>query len=125
MANFFSDLPLSLIPNPVTGGVSSAKDEVAVKKALINLIKTPLGSRPFNPTYGTKVYDYIFAPADEETELAINDEIAETIAKWEPRAQVTAIESTISDNGIEIRVEYYVANIPQQQTLETIISRAK
>lgn len=125
MANFFSDLPLSLIPNPVTGGVSSAKDESAVKKSLINLIKTPIGSRPFRPTYGTKVYDFLFAPADEETELEINDEIAQCISEWEPRAQVTAIESSVNENGIEIRVEYYVANIPQQQTLETIISRAK
>jgi hypothetical protein len=125
MANFFSDLPLTLIPNPVTGGIQSAKDETAVKKSLINLIKTPIGSRPFRPDYGTKVYDYIFAPADEETELAINDEIADSINRWEPRAQLTAIESTITDNGIEIKIEYYVTNIPQQQTLETVISRAK
>lgn len=125
MANFFSDLPLTLIPNPVTGGIQAAKDESAVKKSLINLIKTPIGSRPFRPTYGTKVYDYIFAPADEETELAINDEIAECISTWEPRAQVVAVETSMSENGIEIRVEYYVANIPQVQTLETVISRAK
>ena len=51
----YKDLPLNLTPNPVTGDTPPATNENAVKKALINLIKTPLGSRPFSPEYGTRL----------------------------------------------------------------------
>ena len=36
---------------------------------------------------------------------------------------MVAIESSITDNGIEIKVEYYVVNVPTLQQLETVITR--
>lgn len=127
MANntFFSDLPLSLVVNPITGDVPSAKNETAVKKSLINLLKTPVGTKPFRPDYGTRLQDYLFEPADIETELAINDEIAEVIKKFEPRVELIAIESNIQDSGIEVRIDYYVVNVSEPQSLDVIITRVK
>jgi phage baseplate assembly protein W len=127
MANntFFSDLPLSLTVNPITGDISTARNESAVKKSLINLLKTPVGTKPFLLDYGTRLQDYLFEPADIETELAINDEIAETIKKFEPRVELVAIESSIQDSGIQIRVDYYVVNVSEPQSLELIIKRVK
>ena len=123
MASAFSDLPLSFKINPITGDVPPARNESAVKKALINLIKTPVGTRPFAPEYGSRVYDYLFDPADSQTEVRLNDDLAQCIERFEPRAQVVAIESSITDNGIEIKVEYYVVNVPTLQQLETVITR--
>jgi predicted component of type VI protein secretion system len=53
----------------------------------------------------------------------LNDDLAQCIERFEPRAQVVAIESTITGNGIEIKVEYYVVNVPILQQLETVITR--
>ncbi len=123
MASKFSDLPLSLKINPISGDVPPARDESAVKKALINLIKTPVGTRPFAPEYGSRVYDYLFDPADTQTELRLNDDIAQCIERFEPRARLVAIETSMTDNGIEVKIEYYVVNVPTLQQLETVITR--
>lgn len=124
MSDFFTDLPLNLTPNPVTGDIPTAKNELAVKKALITLIRTPKGSKPFNPDYGSTVFDYLFAQGDQQTELDLNEEIADVIKKYEPRATVVSIDSTIDENsGIEVTVEYYVQNSTELQTLTTNITR--
>lgn len=123
MASAFSDLSLSLKINPITGDVPPARNESAVKKALINLIKTPAGTRPFNPEYGTRVYDYLFEPADTQTELLLNDNLAQAIERFEPRVKLVAIETTMQENGIEVKIEYYVVNVPDLQQLQTVITR--
>ncbi len=123
MSSAFSDLPLSFKVNPITGDVPPARNESAVKKSLINLIRTPVGTRPFAPEYGSRVYDYLFEPADTQTELRLNDDIAQCIERFEPRAKVVAIETSMKENGIEIKVEYYVVNVPILQQLETVITR--
>jgi phage baseplate assembly protein W len=125
-AVFFSDLPLNFIANPITLDIPTLKNEAAVKRALLNLIKTPVGSRPFRPDYGSKIYDYLFEPADVSTELEINEELAREIQKYEPRVQLISIESNIEEQqGIKIKIVYYVINSPSPQTLETVITRAK
>lgn len=123
MASAFSDLPLTFKLNPITGDVPPARNESAVKKALINLVRTPVGARPFNPDYGTRVYDYLFEPADTETELRLNEEIAQAIERFEPRARLVAIETSIQENGVEIKIEYYVVNVPDLQQIQTVITR--
>lgn len=123
---FFSDIPLNFIANPITLDIPVLKNEAAVKKALINLIKTPIGTRPFRPDYGTKIYDYLFEPADISTEIEINEELAKEIQKFEPRVQLISIETIIEEKvGIKVKVVYYMINSPIPQTLETIITRIK
>lgn len=124
MSDFFKDLPLNLTPNPVTGDVPVAKNEVAVKKALITLIRTPKGAKPFNPDYGSTIFDYLFAQGDQQTELDLNEETADVIRKYEPRVTVVSIDSKIDENsGIEVTIEYYVQNSTELQTLTTNITR--
>lgn len=121
--SIYSDIPLNFTANPITGDVTAIGNERAVKNALINLLRTPVGSKPFDPEYGTNIDRYVFEPADALTESEINEEIATTIQKFEPRVKLTAIETSIEENGIDIRIEYYVVNVPGQQVLETTITR--
>jgi len=120
----YKDLSLNLTPNPVTGDTPPATNENAVKKALINLIKTPLGTKPFSPEYGTRLYDFLFKPADAETESDINEELNQCITKFEPRVKVVSITTNMNDNGIEIELNYYVTTVTNTlQTLTTTITR--
>ena len=120
----YKDLSLNLTPNPVTGDTPPATNENAVKKALINLIKTPLGTKPFSPEYGTRLYDFLFKPADAETESDINEELNQCITKFEPRVKVVSITTNMNENGIEIELNYYVTTVTNTlQTLTTTITR--
>ena len=123
MAELYSDLPLNFVPNPNTGDVKAASGERAVKLALMNLLRTPIGTRPYNPEYGTKIYDYLFRPADPFTEQEIVDDIEYSIKKYEPRVTLIAIEANIVEYGIEIRVDYYVKGFSAPQEITTVVSR--
>jgi phage baseplate assembly protein W len=120
---FFKDLPLAFNVNPITKDVSFAKNEDAVKKSLLNLLRTPLGTRPFRPDFGVNLSRYLFEPADYETEVNINKEVAEAIKRFEPRVQLISIESKIEENtGIKISIAYYIVGFSQQQIVETTIT---
>jgi phage baseplate assembly protein W len=121
----YSDISLSFVPNPLSGDVRPVTDEAAVKNSLLNLIRTPVGTRPSNLDYGSRVEEYLFAQADPETEAELNEEVASSIERFEPRAMVVSVESNILDYGVEIIVEYYVKNFKDKQILRTVISRTK
>ncbi len=120
---FYSDVPLNFISNPVTGDVRPVSNDKAVKSALVNLLRSPIGSKPFYPEYGVNLSRYLFELADPITESMINEDIAKAIKRFEPRAEVVAIESSMEDYGITIKIEYYIKNIPGLQTLETTVTR--
>lgn len=122
--SYFSDIPLNFIPNPITGDVSPLIEEKAVKGALLNLLRSPAGQRPFDPDYGTNIEKFLFEPADALTESQINEDIAYAISKFEPRVELVSIESVIVEQGVEITITYYVKNIPGLQTLETTVTRS-
>jgi phage baseplate assembly protein W len=121
----YSDISLSFVPNPLSGDVRPVIDEAAVKNSLLNLIRTPVGTRPSNLDYGSRVEEYLFAQADPETEAELNEEVASSIERFEPRVMVVSVESNILDYGVEIIVEYYVKNFKDKQILRTVISRTK
>lgn len=121
--SFYTDLPLNFIPNPTTGDIRPLVNEKSVKSGLINLLRSRPGSKPFDPDYGIDIEKYLFEMADPITESMLNDQIGKAIKQFEPRVQLSAIESTIEENGIDVKIEYYVSNVPNLQTLETTITR--
>lgn len=119
----FSDIPLNFNAHPITGDIAPVGDVRSVKNALINLLYTPIGTKPFYPEFGTNLEKYLFEPADQLTESEINEEIAATIEKFEPRVKLIAVESSMEENGIDIKIEFFIKNIPGEQVLETTITR--
>jgi phage baseplate assembly protein W len=120
---FFRDIPLAFRINPVTNDISLAKNEEAVKKALINLLRTKLGTRPFRPDFGVDLDQFIFEVPEYETEVNINKEIGRAIEEHEPRVQLIAIDSTIQeDSSVKVVIEYTLAGFSRTQTLETTVT---
>lgn len=120
---FYSDIPLNFIANPATGDVRPVSNELAVKSALMNLLRSAPGSKPFYPEYGVNISKYLFDLADPITESQINEDVAKAIKKYETRVDVSSIETSMEDYGIIIKIEYYIKNIPGLQALETTITR--
>jgi hypothetical protein len=122
--NFFKDLPLDFIPHPVTGDVRPVVDDVAVKKSIMNLIRTPKGSRPFRPEYGSNIGNYLFKNADIFTQYDLASELKQTITKFESRVDVLKVGVTFVDSGIKIDVTYKIKNRSSASTLTTTIKKA-
>jgi phage baseplate assembly protein W len=120
---FFKDVPLIFRVNPVTNDLSLAKNEEAVKKALINLLRTKIGTRPFRPNFGVDLDRYLFETIDYDTEIEINKEIARAIREHEPRVQLITIESKLDEqNGIKVVITYRVTGFSRVQTVETTVT---
>lgn len=119
---FYKDLNLAFTPHPVTGDVSPLTDETAIRRSLLNLIKTKKGTRPFRPDFGSNVYNYLFqnGPFVEDS---LNRDLYETITRYEPRVIVNRIQSSINDIEIKIEVFYTIRNVSINTNLETTIRR--
>lgn len=119
---FYKDLPLDFTPHPVTGDIRPVTDELAIKRSISNLVKTPKGSRPFRPDYGSDVQQYAFQQG-AFAEDALNRSLYETIRRFEPRVIVTKIESKIDKNDISVNIDYIIQNLNVTSTIETKIKK--
>jgi phage baseplate assembly protein W len=120
---FFKDLPLSFTPHPVSGDVRPIVNEVAVKRAISNLINTKLGSKPFRPDYGTRIQDFLFENTDVFAENEIKSHLREKIEKFEPRVSVRNIDVKFEDNGIKLQIDLIILSVNQLVQVPISISR--
>ncbi len=81
---------------------------------LKNLILTRKGERPFHPTLGTSIYDFLFDQNVNEMITKIEEEINEAVAYWLPYVQITNLVVGVADKAYGFSdsfngVEYHLA----------------
>ena len=94
MAKFqtFKDLNITFKPHPVTGDLIVKKDDAAVKQAIVNLLMTSRGERPFQPNLGSDLRRILFNPLDASTAAQIGENIRETLDTYEPRISILQLD---------------------------------
>jgi len=114
----FKDISLSFKRNPVTNDVISLRNEDAIKRSVINLVRTRIGERFFNPLLGSKVENYFFELADIGLEEPIRDEIRTVINNFEPRVRLRNVDVSLfpEDNAMDVSIVYDIVglSVPQQ-----------
>ena len=120
---FFKDLSLDFTPHPVSGDVRPVVNDLAVKRAVSNLINTKLGSKPFRPEYGTRIQDYLFENQDIITENEIKTHLKDVIERFEPRVSVRDVVVQFTDFGFKVQVDLIIVNINQSVQIPITISR--
>ena len=121
---FYKDLSLDFTPHPVSGDIRPIINETAIKRSLMNLIRTKKGTRPFNPQYGCDISDYLFSYEPGFTEYNLRKEIIEAIGKNEPRVSVDTVDITFEENGISLNISYIIKNINRAGSISTSLTRA-
>ena len=119
---FYKDLPLDFTPHPVTGDIRPVTDTAAIRRSIENLIKTKRGERPFRPDYGSNIHKYLFE-SGALSEDALNRDLYDTITRFETRVIVTEIQSKISENGINVKINYVIRNTNLTGNFSTAIKR--
>jgi len=119
----FKDISLSFKRNPVTNDIISLTNEDAIKRAVINLVRTRVGERFFNPLLGSKVENYFFELADIGVEEPIKDEIKTVINNFEPRVRLRNVEVSLfpDDNAMDVSIVYDIVGLSAPQQLVTFI----
>ena len=71
----FKDISLTFTRNPVTNDILPLKNEDAIKKSVMNLVKTRVGERFFNNLLGTNVQDALFELGSPALALSLESEV--------------------------------------------------
>ena len=84
---------------------------VEIKSDLTHLLFTPKGQRLRNPSFGTRLLEYIFEPNDSKTYTDIKIEMQEAMKKYFPG--VTLLELSVSKDteiihGAKIDLKYEI-----------------
>ena len=120
----FRDISLSFARNPVTNDILALRNEDAIKKSVINLVKTQIGERFFNPLLGTSTTSLLFELNTIEVSSVLEEQITTLLDNFEPRIKVRSIlVSPIDDtNELNVTINYDIVGLPfPPQNIEFIL----
>lgn len=120
----FKDISLSFTRNPVTNDILSLNDSDAIKKSVINLVRTRIGERFFNIILGTDVEDSIFELQSIPLARSLEGDISTLLKNFEPRIRVKSVKVSYPDysNELNITMSYDIIGLPiPTQTVDFIL----
>ena len=124
----FKDISLSFTRHPVTNDITILKNEDAIKKAVINLCRTSLTERFFNPLIGTRIGQSLFELNDPDIAEFLEQDIENILKNYEPRIKVNSVnaESVIDSNELNVKIEYDIVGLPLPlQNIEFLLQPSK
>jgi len=104
----FRDISLSFSRNPITNDLTSLINEDAIKKSVMNLVRTRIGERFFNNLLGSDVESSLFELQTDETSVFLKEQITILLNNYEPRITLRDIfiEYPEDSNDLLIKIEY-------------------
>ena len=125
--DLFSDFLVDLTPHPITKDVARVKNDIAIKRAVRNLVLTNVTERLFQPNIGGNVKKVLFEPNDIIAASELEYQITNVINNNEPRVNVLQVQSRSNPDGNDIAVNIVFAIINSQtiQTVDLILRRIR
>lgn len=100
-------------------------DVDAIRLSLGNLLNTPVGSRFFQPEYGSDHHQLLFELVDEETAYDILLRMDRAVERWEPRVAVDLQKSTVianpDQNSYEVSIFFLIKETGQTGIFQDIV----
>lgn len=120
----FKDISLSFVRNPVTNDILTINDADAIKKSVINLVRTRLGERFFNSLIGSRIEDSMFELQTPEVAYSLELDIKTLLKNFERRISLSSVLVTYPEdsNEFNIRIVYDIIGLPiPTQTVDFIL----
>jgi phage baseplate assembly protein W len=120
----FRDISLTFARNPVTNDILSLNDADAIKKSVINLVRTRIGERFFNSLLGTDVENSIFELQSVPLARALQIDIETLLKNFEPRIKLSSVEVNYPEysNELNIIISYDIIGLAiPTQTVDFIL----
>lgn len=108
-AGIYRDIKITnnQIIHPVTGNLMIASDIEAIKNSVKNIVLTEIGTRPFNPEFGTRVTSLLFENVDIITQRQLTLEIENGIRKFEPRVSDFKVNATANADSNSYNISIF------------------
>ena len=124
----FKDISLSFTRHPVTNDITVLKNEDAIKKSVMNLCRTSINERFFNPSIGTRIGQSLFEINDPDIAEFLEEDIENTLKNNEPRIKVKSVvaKALMDSNELDIKIEYDIVGLPLPlQNIEFLLQPSK
>lgn len=124
----FRDISLSFTKNPVTNDIIILRNEDAIKRSVINLVRTSIGERFFNSLLGSEINKTIFELNLPENTSYLAEKLEILLENFEPRIDVedVVVENVIDSNEVNVKISYNIVGLPfPQQNIEFILVPAR
>jgi phage baseplate assembly protein W len=110
----FKDISFSFSKNPITNDILVLQNEDAIKKSVINLVRTQIGERFFNSLIGSSLEKSLFELNTEEIASYIDEEITNLLNNFEPRIRVREViaEPEYDTNDLNVKIQYDIVGLP-------------
>ena len=72
-----------------------------VKRDILNHFATPMGSRVMLPSFGTRIFEYLFDPFDEYTRNAIIEDAVRVVGS-DPRVELVSVDVFQEDQALNV-----------------------
>lgn len=122
----YNDLDLSFAKKS-NGDIFKKNDAEAVKQSIKNILLTNRTEKPFEPNFGGDLNRFLFSLDTEFDEFEIEDIIATSISKNEPRVRLLDVETNISGdyNNVYITIKFLVLSTSQTEQLNISLTRLR
>ena len=102
------------------GGIALVSDEEKIAQSIAIILNTPIGQRVMRPTFGSRLHELIFAPANPETFGLAEMYVQDALNFWELRIQlidVNAGTDIAQPGALLIRIRYSIKATHDERSL--------
>tara|TARA_B110000858_G_C17737135_1_gene443073 strand:+ start:154 stop:549 length:396 start_codon:yes stop_codon:yes gene_type:complete len=123
----YKDIDLNFAVNPITGDIGKKIDVNAVRQAMDVLLKSNYNTKPFQPRFGSPIFNMLFEPMDGMTAKAIEGLIEDAFTNWEPRVEIeeVLVNPDYDNNTYSIFIYFYIKGIKEQQVFRSALTRLR
>ena len=115
----FKDISMSFQVNPLNSDLIGLKNENAIARSVRNIVFTLPGEKFFDENFGSRISASLFENVDDISASLIDDEIRQSINRYEPRVELTDVEvlPNFDNNQFDVLIVYNIigANVPPQE----------
>jgi phage baseplate assembly protein W len=107
--NRYIDVDINFTRNSFNNDVSKVVDMTAIQQAVLSIVLTSKGEKPFDYDYGVGIYDYLFENLDYDDIPIIASEVERQLTKYEPRVLFDEIIINQNEYTLDVKINYYVS----------------
>ncbi len=74
-------------------------DFLHLQQSIVDILSTPIGSRPMRRDYGSRLFQRIDSPMTGDLIAEIYSDVVEALFNYEPRVEITSVSVVSADAG--------------------------
>lgn len=94
-----------------------------LRQSIVDILSTPIGSRVMRRDYGSRIFELLDSPMNDQQAVEFIAATAEALARWEPRIKVRSVNVQRTDATLAITVTARYLPSGEDITLDGLVIR--